>query len=375
MKQLRVVSEGIIYRNPNPGYRAECAYLPNVLPLSSTEYICAIRIGQAFYSADGKLILLRSNDGGATWLKEGMIWDPQRDPTPYTYTAPHLTRLTNGNLLLVARRWDSSDPELPIFNAETGGIRSGEVVLFRSFDAGKAWSAPVVLVLPGSGQADTPSQIIVLRNGRWLLACELWKSWADPTPLHLRGFVLFSDDEGKTWNDRIDFPSSADPKRMFSHSRYTQTLDGRVAALQWTQEVGTARDLNLHFTVSDLSGHAWYGPTPTNLEAQTSWLVDLGGETLVAAYTRRSGQQPGICVTLSEDGGKTWDLDNPILVWDAVGQEFLGVSHKPSYPASHDNIAFGKPHLVRLPSGEIFCSWWCTQACVTHSRFAKLAVA
>jgi hypothetical protein len=374
MKQLRIVSEGILHRNPNPGYKAECAYLPNVLPLSEAEYICAIRIGSAFYSADGKLTLLRTTDAGKTWIKEGLIWDPKFDTTSYTYTAPHLTRLADGKLTLIARRWDSSDPELPIFNAETGGIRSGEVVLFRSFDSGKTWSAPEVLDLPGAGQADTPSQLIELRNGRWLLACELWKAWADTSPLHLKGFVLFSDDEGKTWKDRVDFPSATDPQRMFSHSRYTQMLDGRVAALQWTQEIGAAKDLKLHFTVSDESGKEWTGPLPTNLEAQTSWVADLGGGTLAATYTRRGGEKPGICVTLSEDGGTTWDLENQVLVWDAVGQEFLGVSHKPSYPASHDNIAFGKPHTVRLPNGEIICSWWCTQACVTHSRFAKLAV-
>ena len=48
-------------------------------------------------------------------------------------------------------------------------------------------------------------------------------------------------------------------------------------------------------------------------------------------------------------------------------------SSRPEYPASHDNIAFGKPNAVRLPNGEIMCSWWCTQACVTHARYARLA--
>jgi hypothetical protein len=84
--------------------------------------------------------------------------------------------------------------------------------------------------------------------------------------------------------------------------------------------------------------------------------------------------RPGIYVVLSEDEGETWDIEHQVNVWDAVGQEFLGVVHKPSYPASHDNIAFGKPNTTRLPDGEIISSWWCTQACVTHARFARLIV-
>ena len=62
------------------------------------------------------------------------------------------------------------------------------------------------------------------------------------------------------------------------------------------------------------------------------------------------------------------------MVWDAVEQQYLGVVQRPSYPASHQNIAYGKPNLARLPNGDLICSWWCTQACVTHSRFALLAV-
>ena len=63
-----------------------------------------------------------------------------------------------------------------------------------------------------------------------------------------------------------------------------------------------------------------------------------------------------------------------MTVWDAVGQEYLGVERKPQYPASHENIAYGKPNLARMPNGELIASWWCTQACVTHARFARIAV-
>jgi hypothetical protein len=368
--RLKVISEGILYRNPSPGLRAECAYLPNVVPLSDTEILCFYRIGSAFYSADGRLAKLRSTDGGETWLTEGLVWDPRDDQGPYSYTAPHATRLRDGILLLVARRWDRSDADQPIFNPETGGIQPGEHVLFRSTDDGRSWSKPELLALPGGGLADTPSQIIELNDARWFLACELWKGWEDTRPLHIKGFAVFSDDEGKTWTDVVDLPRAVD--KMYSHSRYTHLLDGRIAALQWTQDVGTAQDLDLHFTVSDETGTRWSEPHPTGILGQTSWLADLGDGLLAAAYTSRKGMQPGIYVALSEDGGEAWDVENQVMVWDAVGQEFLGVEHKPSYPASHDNIAFGKPNLARLPNGELICSWWCTQACVTHTRWARL---
>ena len=95
---------------------------------------------------------------------------------------------------------------------------------------------------------------------------------------------------------------------------------------------------------------------------------------MAAAYTAREGMNPGINVVLSADEGRTWDVDNQVQVWDAVGQEYLGVERVPEYPKSHDNIAFGKPNLSRLADGTLIASWWCTQAAVTHSRFARLRV-
>ena len=234
---------------------------------------------------------------------------------------------------------------------------------------------PETLDLDGGGVVDAPSQIIELNDGRWFLACEVWKAWDDAGPLHIKGFAVFSDDKGKTWTDRLDFSSASDSERMYSHSRYARMLDGRIAVLQWSQSVGADQDFDLHFTISDENGTGWSDPRPTGPRCGigASWLADLGDGVLAAAYTLR-GMNPGIYVVLSEDEGRTWDTENQVTVWDAVGQEYLGVTHRPSYPASHDNIAFGKSNTARLPNGEIICSWWCTQACVTHARFARLSV-
>jgi len=373
MKQLQLVQEGILYRNPNPGHRAVCAYIPNAVVLSETELLCFYRVGQAFYSLDGKIAKLRSNDGGATWREEGLVWDPGNDDASFTYTAPHATRLRDGRLLLIASRYLATEDNLPRFNPVTGGMKPFEIVLFKSEDRGHHWSPPQVLNL-GSQVIDPPSSIIELNDGCWFLACETWKMWDDPSLLHLKGAAVFSTDHGKTWGAPVDFPSASDPHRMFSHSRYARMLDGRVCALQWTQSIGGQENYDLHFVVSDTTGRKWSQPQPTGISAQTSWVADMGQGVLAATFTDRNRQNPGIAVALSVDEGKSWDLDNQVMVWDAVGQEYLGIVHKPSYPASHDNIAFGKPNTVRLPSGEVLSSWWCTQACVTYIRYARLAI-
>ena len=71
IKRLILDDQGALYRNRHPGHRAECAFLPNVVPITSTELLWLYRIGQAFYSVDGKLVQLRSADGGKGWWRKG----------------------------------------------------------------------------------------------------------------------------------------------------------------------------------------------------------------------------------------------------------------------------------------------------------------
>jgi hypothetical protein len=370
---LSVVHEGVIFRNPEPGIRALCAYLPNVVPLTDDEVLCFFRLGQAFYSLDGRIGLARSGDGGRSWADETPTLAPILSGA-FTYTAPHATRLHDGTLLLLAQRHPSDDAQALRFNNMTGGMRPVEFVLTRSSDDGRTWSPPQSIDPGTSIAADSPSSVLELPDGTLFLAFETWKNWEDASPLHIRGFALFSHDGGATWGDRLAFPSAADTDRMYSHTRYTRLADGTLGALQWTQSVGGEQNFDLHLVTSDASGRVWSQPRPTGIPAQTSWLADLGGGRLAVAYTERTGMQPGIKVALSDDGGTSWDLDNSLLAWDAVGQEWLGVERRPAYPASHDNIAFGKPNLVVLPSGDLLVSWWCTQACVTHARCARLSV-
>lgn len=375
MSRLKLESESIIYRNPTPGYAAVAAVTSYLLPIAGSEVLAFYRKGQAFYSVDGVLTVARSTDGGATWTEEGAVWRPEDDDRPYSYSAPHCLRRRDGTLMLTAKRWDRSNPERPIFNPDTGGIARSEELLFTSTDTGRTWSPPSVLDLPETGGViDIPSQLIELDNGRLWMPCEVWKTWDDTSPLHIKGFGLFSDDGGKKWIDRVDFPSAGDPEKMYSHSRYTKMLDGRIGALQWTQSIGGQENYNLHWVESNTDATEWTMPAPTSLPGQTSWAADLGDGLVAAVFSRREGAHPGVLAVLSHDGGLTWDTEHEVLVWDAVGQEFLGVEHKPEYPRSHDNIAFGKPGLARLDDGSVSATWWCTQACVTHVRCARLSV-
>ena len=107
---------------------------------------------------------------------------------------------------------------------------------------------------------------------------------------------------------------------------------------------------------------------------QVTHPTDLGDGRLLAVYNLRYGDRPGVMAVLSEDEGRTWNLEGQVAIWDAIGQANIGVAAGARELQKHMTIAFGKPVAVRLADGDVLASFWCTQSCVTHIRWCRLRV-
>ncbi|MCX6624603.1 MAG: cytochrome P450, partial [Acidobacteria bacterium] len=121
---------------------------------------------------------------------------------------------------------------------------------------------------------------------------------------------------------------------------------------------------------------SWSEPHSTSIPGQSSCIAELGGGRMLIIYSHRENtDQPGLKVVLSEDGGTTWQLDQPLVVWDAYGKEALGVARSATYPSSHDAIAYGAPKIVRLDDTAALASFWCTQGGDIHCRWCRIRLA
>jgi hypothetical protein len=371
---LDIVAAGILGEHADTGQRLANTYLPFVQQLSERELICVYRRGNAFYSSDGVLAQLRSLDAGATWHEEGLVWDPTADDRPYSYSAPFLSRLGDGTLVLVAFRVDCSGPPRPFVNPVTGGFLAVETLLFRSADRGTRWRPPEVIPHPDGLHANLAGPVVELQDGRWFLPFDRGKAYDDPTPVRAAMLGCLSGNQGKTWEDMVCFADGAAQSRAHWHGRVIRLRNGRLFTLLWTQDRRTGRFLGLHRTTSDTGGRHWSIPEPTPLRGETSWAVDLGEGRLFVAYTVREGHPPGIWGAVSADGGQTWDERNAVVLWDATGRETVGVATGNTYPASHNVIAFGRPQATQLSGGDVLVCFWCTRGDVTHNRWCRIRV-
>jgi|GEM_PF-2492245 len=84
---IRVVSTGIIYRNPKPYLRAVHTWHPTVALLKNGELLAAFDCGQGAESLDYRSYLSRSTDGGKTWSATATILRRPSDSTNLQHRA------------------------------------------------------------------------------------------------------------------------------------------------------------------------------------------------------------------------------------------------------------------------------------------------
>jgi hypothetical protein len=374
LADLELVDQGVLYSNPIPGHQVVHASIPFTVQLSSEEFLCVYRRGTTFYSPDSVIAKLRSIDAGRTWQEDGMAWDPVQDGRPYSYSAPGLTSLSDGSLVMVAIRRDHSDPSKLAVNQQTGSFMAVDTLLLRSRDGGRTWSPPEVIQIPSDMIVDVAGPVVELDDSRWFIPFDKGKDYDDATPAPVYMLGLLSSDRGASWSGPNMIASGAAQGRSYFHGRVTKLMDGRLLALLWTRDEASGDFLSLHRVVADPAVEHWSEPEGTALPGQTSWAADVGHGTLVAAYTCREEGRPGIRAALSRDGGSTWDLDGQVELWDASGRETVGQASVTTYPQSHDVIAFGKPVAMRTDDGQVYVSFWATEFCVTQARWARLRV-
>jgi hypothetical protein len=375
--RLELAESGILFINPDPSRFHVFASHPHPVQLSETEFVCTYQRGSAIYAADMEIGLTRSLDGGDTWRDEGAIHDRAGDDRPFSYHDGFLSRLKDGRLVIITFRIDRTDPDRLLFGP-TGGIIDHDVVLLFSDDGGRSWSPPRPVAFASGLQLTPANPIIELANGDWFTALDQWHGQSEPGPYKPRMVAIVSSDRGETWSAPFTIADGNDRNTGYWHGKTIPLRDGRLYSTFWTADMSDttvgAVDRPIHQVFSAPDQRVWPEPESTGILGQTHWPAELPGGQLAMIYTARLAERPGFLVVLSPDGGKTWDLDHQVRVWDSTGWTHLGVHAPEIYPHSHETVAFGAPALMTTSQGDLYASWWCTYASITHIRWARLRV-
>lgn len=342
----------------------------------SGRWLCAFRGAPAKVpTANQHVLLTWSDDCGKTWRDPfAPFLPPKVDGRPGLFRFAGLTRLHGGRLLATINWVDHSEPEAPYFNEETEGLLDTRIFLSFSDDDGASWSTPH-LVDTSPFNMPTPLTGSVVRFENDELACqiELNKPYNDTEPWSHASVILFSNDEGTTWNRHAIVTQDPENRIFYWDQRVSLLPDGRLFDAFWTYDREASCYLNIHTCFSDDHGRTWTALRDSGVAGQPGPVFALEDGELVMPVVDRSGA-PKITVRRSEDNGTTWPDKNVLVVYDSAGTSQTREKHS-MQDAWAEMYAFsvGLPNAAPLPGGGALLVYYAgAETNVTGIKWAKI---
>jgi sialidase-1 len=309
--------------------------------------ICKTRQGEllAVFSGDrdahvcpwGKTQMVRSADNGKTWSQTLTI-----NNTPLDDRDAGIIQTQKGTLIV---SWFTSLAFLSRVNPdwqrhidklgpETRRQWIGSWIR-RSTDDGQSWGDPVKVA------ASAPHGPIDLKDGRLLYVGNRFEGGLDGNYTCPANDVLESRDDGATWQRiaTIAIPKN-ERQDHYWEPHVVECADGKLVAM-FRYDPQDKDQRILRQTESDDGGKTWTTPHPTGIWGSPPHLIRLKNDWLLVTYgVRREPYGEYACV--SRDNGKTWDIENQIMI-------HAGTDWDLGYPAS-----------VQLDDGSIFTVYYQT---------------
>ena len=373
---MQVVAEGTFWDARTAPINERNAAATQAALLSDGTVLASCRLGSDREGADGHTAVFATTDGGDTWEQRFLgvadrVWDDWPGETRGWYMA----ELTPGEVLASVLWTDRSDPSRPWINPHTQGLLGMRVYHLRSTDGGRSWPDRRRIDLAPHHGASNTGPVLRLSDGALAQPFETWKEYDDPSAGVPAAWLRLSSDEGVTWREDVLVARHPDNALFYWDQRLaTHPVDGRLVNMFWTHAVGRGADVDVHIAWGSPDGRTWTTPTGTGLAGQHCQPIALGDDRLLAVYSHRE-DPPGIHAALSEDFGRTWDLDADLEVWasPAGGEPGAGGPRgQDEFWSDMGAWQFGHPRGVLLPSGEVLVVFYGGTGVTRSARWVRI---
>lgn len=297
----------------------------NISAMSDGEVVIAFRDAQAHLDRHGRMMLVRSYDGGESWrTPEEMFALPNAD-----HRSSAILELPNGDWVTYDYRAGSLYDDNGIFSLDEELVDLPSTWCAWSSDKGRHWNQvddPLVSPHARNRFTEPERHPLLLPSGRILLAAN-----TVPKQFDERYFceiaIFASDDNGRHWHYLSQLPLypfiDGEPSLILTDEGDI-ILTSRSRALEpgWSNTAWTQAGMVVQFRSED-KGVTWSQgePTPMSSMSAPTHLLRLKDGRILCSHASRA--YPGsIFVTVSADGGRSWPLENTrVVANDIIGYD------------------------------------------------------
>jgi len=381
---MQLLDEGLIYDAGAAPLQHRRAAFTGLLQATDGALYASACIASEKNGPNGNIVIFRSDDRGSTWSPINAPFPTTQDGIPGSFGSGYLFQPSQADAgadaddeLVLSLIWcDRSNPDLPLANPDTGGLLPFRYYVTRSHDRGATWSElQRVDLLPNKGASGT-NEIVQLKSGRWMMSYEAWRDW-DETEGIQQAVVRYSDDRGDTWSDPVIMASDPAQETYYWDNRLAvDPKTGRVVTMYWTHRPTSGKDVDIHMQWSDDTGMHWPTPTPTGIAGQIAMPLPLPDGRLLCFYVHRH-DPPSMRVVISRDGGRTWRMDDELIVYSSGAGDEAGAAggrFDTEYWEDMNRWTFGHPRAVLLPDGSVLLAFYAGDANRLDLRWARVGI-
>lgn len=351
---LQVVQTGTIFRNAFPQIRTLDAWHPSLVHLDGGRWFCGFDLAEAPEAHGYRTHWSVSADDGKTWSA----------PRPLIAAARHdgsasirVSRLSDGRLIGFGSLVGARQPDQGLLNPLNFGYAPMRLATTFSSDEGRSWEPPRPMALPMSGTAfETCHPVVELASGQLLAPTCTWRGWNGEAPYGFKAVAFVSRDGGASWPDYIDVRDDWRDGFTNWEQSLIQLTSGALLSLTWRYHIDGGTTAPTEFGYST-DGRTFVRGGPTGFLGQTSKMVGLADDTVVALYRRHDA--PGLWATHARvdlgPGGPRWEELGTALVWDGASS---GMAATSSGTAELSALKFGYPSPALRPDGDVEVAYW-----------------
>ena len=273
-------------------------------------------------------MIIRSNDQGESWSEQPEVIG---DYLYYGMDDPGITQLSDGRILVnafrrsfapaasVDKRVDVRFTRVKPYQWATG-YNDDMTYIFHSLDNARTWLEPVKADVSPFKSGCQLRPIVELPDGTLLLPC--YEEFNRPSPsgskMTWTAFALRSRDRGRSWGEPAVIGAHGVHGIGYNEPALIHLPSGKTVALLRTGPAGL-----LYQSSSFDLGRTWSAPDKTPMWGYPAHLWLLPDGRLLATYGHR--REPfGIRACLSSDEGKSWSIENEIVLRDDLKNRDLG---------------------------------------------------
>ena len=352
IKRFSIVREGVIYREET-GYQG---YYARVVRLGLHELVCSFIASTIHEGPDCHPVITRSVDNGATWTVEGPVDRRRPKKFPPTETG-FISRDSDGSLFCLGARWkvNPKAPDEGLINPKTVGMKDNDVVLRRSADGGRTWTAGTVVPKSIDCPFEIPTGLATLDDGTNLMSFATWKKWDGSMPFGHSIRIVMSRDHCRTWSAPVTVFHDKTNRVGYWEGRVTRAGGSRLFASSWTHDWAADKDLPNHYSTSHDRGRTWTRPQASPVNGQTSWPLYLGNDLFLFVYNHRR-PPVGVKAQLMRLEGEKWVTMFDDMVWSPENKAVATIS-KDNYAVT--GFQFGLPSAIVFDDRRLMVVYWC----------------